>query len=393
MQRWGWTWAGFGAALLWLSAAAPSFAQVVPDPCSRVPNPCIGPIGPAVGGLISFGSPGSPLLALQYERLNEKQREEQLRTAGQPARAYAPPSATATAAQDAFGDPAYKAPPMAAEAPLGAALAWVRIVGRVGSSSATEDEPSTKLNGGGAFAGLDLPYDPDTRYGVALGYSRSFVETDSDEGKLDADGYHISAYATHAEGPWRMRLIGSYAYYTLDSHRDVVVGRDTYVAVADYNANNAEALAEISYVTAFGAFGVEPYAAVGLSWLDTDAFQETGAPREKLVSGPSFSDTWPYTVLGARFSTQFAMGTALVVPSLDLGWRHVFGDVDPQLVYSAASIDFAVSGVPIAEDSLMLGLGLDSSFANGWRGSLKYLGELAEEAQVHTFSAGLAVPF
>ncbi len=66
---------------------------------------------------------------------------------------------------------------------------------------------------------------------------------------------------------------------------------------------------------------------------------------------------------------------AVVSPSLDLGWRHVFGDVTPDLVHTMPEASFAVSGIPIAEDSLLIGVGLDALLpSTGWRTSLKYIG-------------------
>ncbi len=43
-----------------------------------------------------------------------------------------------------------------------------------------------------------------------------------------------------------MRAIATYAYYDLESRREILRGRETTEAKADYSANNVEALAEIS---------------------------------------------------------------------------------------------------------------------------------------------------
>jgi outer membrane autotransporter protein len=251
------------------------------------------------------------------------------------------------------------------------------------------------MHGGAGFIGLDLPYDADTRFGAAAGYSRSVIESYGGATELDADGYHVSAYATHADGPWRMRAIATYAYYDLSNSRGLEPTPGRYeTARADYSADNIEALAEVSYVFAYGGWALEPYAALGISWLDTEAYKEYGADPESLADMDAHSETWPYTILGGRLTGQFELPGFLVSPSLDLGWRHVYGDVTPDLVYWMRDANFAVSGVPIAEDSLLVGVGVDAVMASsGWRTSLKYIGEIGEDAQLHTFSAGLAIPF
>lgn len=403
-------WFGIGGMALAGLGAVPAVAQV--GPCPPQSNSCIGPIGPigpAIGAVASFGTPVSALMSLVYDKLSDAEREERQR---QFPSAYAEGDAEARASANAaraldqlFGrgagdDPAAGSVREGRNADLPVlsepSLFWMRGLARFGSSQQQGDAPAVDMHGGAGFIGLDLPYDGETRFGVAAGYSRSFVDTDTDS-KLEADGYHISGYATHADGPWRMRAIATYAYYELDSSREVPQARDSVTASASYSANNIEALGEVSYVATFGALAVEPYVALGLSWLDTEGFWEQvpdGVSKDGLWGVEGHSEIWPYSILGARLTTQFDVGTIIVAPSLDLGWRHVYGDVTPDLVYTMPEASFAVSGIPIAEDSLLIGIGLDALIpSTGWRTSLKYIGEIADEAQLHTFSAGLAIPF
>lgn len=406
-------WLGMGGAALALLGAVPAAAQTT-TPCPPPVNTCIGPIGPvgpAIGAIASFGSPISPMMSLVYDKLSDAEREErQKQIPG--ASAYAQEAAEARArdnaaraldqlfGRDVNGDPASGQVQEGRNADLlpvaEPSLFWMRAVGRVGSSQQQGDAPAVDMHGGAGFIGLDLPYDAQTRFGIAGGYSRSFVETDAGS-DLDADGYHVSGYVTHADGPWRMRAIATYAYYNLESRRDIPRSREDVVASADYSASNIEALAEISYVATFGALAVEPYVSVGVSWLDTEGFQEwvpEGASKEGLWGVEGHTDTWPYTILGARLTTQFDLAGVMISPSLDLGWRHVYGDITPDLVYTMPEASFAVSGIPIAEDSLLIGLGLDALLpSTGWRTSLKYVGEIADDAQLHTFTAGVAIPF
>lgn len=399
--------ASAGAALAFASVDSAG-AQA----CPPESNVCIGPmppLGPAIGAVASFGQPVSPLMALVYEKISDKEREE--REAALPgASSYAEEAAERRADRNAaraldalFGkddgsDVIEGRNADVATSPLSESvpsLFWVRGAARVGSSTATDGSPAADLHGGAAFVGVDLPYDAYTRFGVAAGYSRSFVESYGGRSELEADGYHASIYASHANGAWRMRAVATYAYYDLSSSRDLepTPGR-LETARADYSANNIEALAEISYVFAYGRWALEPYATLGISWLDTDAYQEHGADPASLATVQGHSETWPYSILGGRLSTQFELAGALVSPSLDLGWRHVYGDATPELVYAMSDASFAISGIPIAEDSLLVGLGLDTIMpSTGWRTSLKYIGEIAEGAQLHTFSAGIAIPF
>ncbi len=67
-----------------------------------------------------------------------------------------------------------------------------------------------------------------------------------------------------------------------------------------------------------------------------------------------------YTTLG-RGSTRFALGEAEATLKGMLGWRHAFGATatPPSFVFEAGGSPFSVAGLPIAEDALLVDVGLD----------------------------------
>ncbi len=154
---------------------------------------------------------------------------------------------------------------------------------------------------------------------------------DDNSGTLDADAWHASLYATGAAGNWRTKGIVTYERYDLSSRRPVEF--DTQTARADYNADHVEALGELSYVQQVGAnAAVEPYVSAGVSWVQVDGFTEKVNGNDYLNADQQ-EETWPYTLIGMRLMGAMNVGSVLVNPMLDLGWRHVFGDTDPDLVY------------------------------------------------------------
>ncbi|MGF7056127.1 outer membrane autotransporter protein [Bosea sp. OAE752] len=77
-----------------------------------------------------------------------------------------------------------------------------------------------------------------------------------------------------------------------------------------------------------------------------------------------------------------------------MAWRHAFGDVDPKATLAfAGSSTFTVAGLPIARDAAMVEAGLDLAIARNTTLGVSYTGQLAEDAQDHSFKGVLAVKF
>lgn len=344
------------------------------------------------------GMPGSPFFTTVFQRMTGTAGTGGASTGGAIGYAEPPRSADNSPFADLDrmiggrnADLAAKAP-IVPEAILDPNLVWVRGAGRWTNYDGVDGGPGARLDTGAVFAGVDLPINEGLRVGIAGGWSDSRFDMDDNSGTLDADAWHASLYASGASGDWRTKGVVTYERYDLSSRRPVEF--DTATARADYNADHVEALGEVSYVQLVGAnTAIEPYVSAGVSWVQVDGFTEKVDGADYLAAEQQ-EETWPYTLIGMRLTGAMNVGDVLVNPMLDLGWRHVFGDTDPNLIYEGLDGDtFAVAGMPIAEDSLIVQAGFDAAFTSGWRTSLKYKGDIAETVQQHTLTGGVAVPF
>ena len=77
-----------------------------------------------------------------------------------------------------------------------------------------------------------------------------------------------------------------------------------------------------------------------------------------------------------------------------LAWQHAFGDLSPaaSLAFAGGS-PFTVAGAPLAEDSLLVGVGLDAVLSQSIRVGLFYSGQFASSAGDNAFKGTLAVRF
>ncbi|WP_188393806.1 autotransporter domain-containing protein [Mesorhizobium sp. SARCC-RB16n] len=69
-----------------------------------------------------------------------------------------------------------------------------------------------------------------------------------------------------------------------------------------------------------------------------------------------------------------------------LGWQHAYGDVGPtsNLTFNTEA-SFTISGVPIARDALALETGFDVLLSSNATLGASYSGQIARDAQGHTF--------
>ena len=69
-----------------------------------------------------------------------------------------------------------------------------------------------------------------------------------------------------------------------------------------------------------------------------------------------------------------------ITPNLSVAWLHAFNNVTPEasLAFATTGIGFAVSGVPIAEDSALIGAGLDLALSEDMTAGVSYSGQFGD---------------
>jgi outer membrane autotransporter protein len=77
-----------------------------------------------------------------------------------------------------------------------------------------------------------------------------------------------------------------------------------------------------------------------------------------------------------------------LVPRASAAWLHAFGDVNPSagLAFATFGQSFVVSGVPLAQDSALIDVGLDVILGPGATAGLFYTGQFANSVQDNAVS-------
>jgi len=116
---------------------------------------------------------------------------------------------------------------------------------------------------------------------------------------------------------------------------------------------------------------IEPYAGLAWNQLRTRDFKESGGTAA--LHGSGSTDDVTSTTLGLRGAWQFGSDSAPGRLTASLGWRHAMGDVKPkqELAFEGGST-FSVTGVPIARDAAVVGLGAEVALTRNTTAGVSY---------------------
>ena len=271
--------------------------------------------------------------------------------------------------------------------------AWGRAWGRTGTFDDDGNAAETDGAGAGLMAGGDVALWQGARFGLAAGYSSTRTEADARGSELDADSATILAYLNHVSGAWHAHLIGGYTHHDFDGRRNIIVGVLNRTASSDYDGHQVTVTGEIGYTHEVRGIAVQPIAAVRYGSLTTDSFTETGAGSLNLTSAGDTNQATD-TILGARVSTVWRTGDAIIVPQARIAWTHTFGEVTPDLAMAfAGGGDFTVIGVTRDRDALALGVGLNAVVGEDTTAYIDYAATLSSDQDAHALSGGVRVRF
>ncbi|MBS9479262.1 autotransporter outer membrane beta-barrel domain-containing protein [Ancylobacter radicis] len=305
-------------------------------------------------------------------------------SSGGPALAYAAP-APATKSPIVT-----KAPPALPVGPVYAA--WAQGFGQWSTADATGNAAEIDSSLGGFLAGGDVTLDR-TTFGFAAGYVSANTDVDARLSSADTSTFLIAAYAGTSIENFRLRGGASYGWTDTDTQRTASFMGLTQSLDASYDGGTANIFVEAAYAAEINAIAFEPFAQMAWSWIETDSFTENGGSLALSSQGLSFDV--PYSTLGLRLATAIEMGKSLVTPHATLGWRHAFGDVTPEaaMAFAETGAAFAVEGAPIAQDSFVLGAGIDLKIGASLTLNIGYEGEFASDVETNAVRGGLVYRF
>ncbi|HEY9271623.1 autotransporter outer membrane beta-barrel domain-containing protein, partial [Achromobacter sp.] len=185
---------------------------------------------------------------------------------------------------------------------------WQTLEG--GANVARIKQRTTGVYGGGEFdAGAGW------RLGGALGATRSRVNIDAADARLDVYSYTAGAYGkkSFSAGPGKLNLLAaaSYSWHDIDTRRHFEMpGIPRQTLTADFSAYTAQVFSELGYELALSPGAtLEPFAGVALRNVRTRSFSESGGSTALSAGAGRIRQTT--TTLGLRGQTGFALGPTM----------------------------------------------------------------------------------
>jgi len=245
---------------------------------------------------------------------------------------------------------------------------------------------------GGFILGAEATLDPSVRIGVSGGFTRTSFDVDILRSSGANESVFGAMYGSAQWGALAVRLGASYAGHDVSMRRTIIFPGFADQTSASYNGSTMMAFGEVGYRLEVARVQLEPFAGASVLRLDTDNFAETGGAAALI--GTSRSYGLGTTTLGLRAEARVSEQSPLTLKGM-LGWRHAFGDVEPQavLAFSGGASVFTVSGAPSNRDALVAEAGLDWQASEAITLGVGYAGEIGSQAQDHTLKGSFTWRF
>jgi outer membrane autotransporter protein len=274
--------------------------------------------------------------------------------------------------------------------------AWARVFGdwaELDRSSVAAGFTSTT---GGVVAGADYRFTPNLLGGLAAGYQSSDMDFRG-TGEGDISSWSLTAYGDYQIGAIYIDALAGYATQSYDMDRYLTVLGTSYVANSDYDGSSIIGSVETGYEIAFGGgVKVTPFAGVNFTRTETDAVTETGAGVWDLAYDER-SENGIDSVLGTRLSKSFVTeGGTKITPTVELGWKHAFGDASPVANAALAGTpgsNFQIFGSEVARDTAIVGAALSVQMTDTIDAYVQYNGQFSSNYMDNTASLRLRWKF
>jgi subtilase-type serine protease len=256
---------------------------------------------------------------------------------------------------------------------------WGQFVGSWGHHDSTGDDASMSHTLGGFLVGADMAAGSNSRVGIVTGYTQTSINVNQLGSNISSDDVHVGVYAGTQFGALGLSTGVAYTQHSFDTNRTVLLPDYSGHLRDSSDANTLQWFGEANYRFQFKSFALEPFAQAAYVRLDADGSQEHGGTMALSVNGDNHSLT--YTTLGTHASTHFVFNGDFFTAHASLGWRHAFGNVQPDASLAFANGNpFTLDGLPIARNALAVDTGLDLHVNKKVTISVSYNGQVAAHA-------------
>jgi outer membrane autotransporter protein len=217
---------------------------------------------------------------------------------------------------------------------------WMDAYGSLNERRANDISSRYDHNTAGAVFGFDRKIASSLLLGTSLSYSYTSSKLNSLSENARMSSYQGSIYGIYANGPWYLSGIGSYAYNSYDTSRDMAFGGIIRSANASYKGNLLAGYFGGGYKTITKHVNILPYIALQAARLSRANFTEDDAGALNLVADSEKINSFLASA-GVRLSKDYSVMKGVLTPELRIRWDH-------ELSYDNHSLTASFMGYPQA---------------------------------------------
>lgn len=270
---------------------------------------------------------------------------------------------------------------------------WFRLYNYWNSMDSKNNLEGFDVDTFGGALGFDTQISEGFTAGLALGYSKSDLDSDLLGRDGDVKSYQIGAYASGSfmeSGFVDASLF--YASNNGDMTRSIAFGTFSGAAAADVDSDEFRGRLAAGFNVGTEELRFRPYGALEYSSLKVDGFTETGANALNLTVSDINGDRFIGEV-GLELDGSFGGG---IVPSAYAAYRHAF-DRDDRVFSAVFAGSAASSHTLIGQDGkkglFAFGVALGGQISDGVFFSVDYDGEFNGTQTSHAIGGGIRASF
>jgi len=274
---------------------------------------------------------------------------------------------------------------------------WAQAFGNWRTMDGNGNVAKSRERDVGIFVGGDHGVGNGWRLGGAFGYTDSRITVDDRSAKSDVNSYSAIFYGgkSFEVGSGKINFTAGLAYtwHDIDSKRNINAAGQYQELKADYSASTGQVFTDVGYAIPLNdRVTLEPFFGADFSDLRTRGFSESGG--DAALSGKSSTNNVGTTTLGLRAQTTFDVKDTAGRLRGMLGWRHAYGDVNPEATMSFdGSQPFTVAGNPLARDAAVMEVGVDLAMSKNATLGLAYSGQFGDGNRQNTGTVNVSWRF
>lgn len=213
----------------------------------------------------------------------------------------------------------------------------------------------------GLMLAHDIPLNENTRIGLGGAYANTTIDGNNSTGRTKIDSYQVTAYVSHAPGPWFVQGAVTAGADQYKGSRNITFTGINRTASADYSGQQYSAVVMTGRHFYLNQTIVTPLAALQASRIRIESYTESGAGAANLQVNSQDYD-FVQSTLGVKAERVIHANSGTFSPEVHFKWLHDFSSTTMQqdASFAGGGASFRTQG--ITQDREMFNVGAGVSF-------------------------------